>query len=85
MAEYKITLRKSVKKDLKPVPKADLIRILERIQGLAHDPRPFGSEKLSGREFYRIRQGDYRIVYSVHDRELTVWVVTVAHRRDVYR
>lgn len=85
MAEYEITLRKSVKKDLKPVPKADLIRILERIQGLAHDPRPFGSEKLSGREFYRIRQGDYRIVYSVHDRELTVWVVTVAHRRDVYR
>lgn len=52
---------------------------------LAHDPRPSGSEKLTGRERYRLRQGLYRIVYSIRDNELTVWIVKVGHRKDIYR
>ena len=85
MEEYKIYLRRSVKKDLAPVTKKDLKRITQRIKKLSANPRPHGCEKLSGQERYRIRQGKYRIVYSVQDRELTVWVVKVGHRREVYR
>lgn len=59
--------------------------IVERIGRLANDPRPRGCEKLAGGERYRVRQGDYRIVYSVEDALLVVWVVKVGHRRDVYR
>jgi mRNA interferase RelE/StbE len=62
-----------------------LQRIMERIAWLADDPRPHGSEKLSGLERYRIRQGNYRIVYSIQDDELTVWIVKVGHRREIYR
>ncbi|MBI4619085.1 MAG: type II toxin-antitoxin system RelE/ParE family toxin [Desulfobacterales bacterium] len=85
MAEYKILLRRSVTKELDHIPKKDLKRIINRIKSLAHDPRPFGCEKLSGYERYRIRQGNYRIVYSVQDKELTIWVVKIGHRRDIYR
>ena len=85
MASYSILLRRSVRKDLEGIPKRDLIRILERIQSLAEDPRPPGCEKLTGEEKYRVRQGTYRIVYSIQDRELTVWIVKVAHRREAYR
>jgi mRNA interferase RelE/StbE len=85
MAEYRIFLRRSVTKDLENIPKKDLKHIVSRIQSLAHDPRPPGCEKLSGQERYRIRQGRYRIVYSIQDDELTVWVVKVGHRREVYR
>ena len=85
MAEYKIFLRRSVKKDLSSIPKNDLKRILEKIKSLAVDPRPTGCEKLSGQEKYRLRQGNYRIVYSIQDSELNVWVVKVGHRREVYR
>jgi len=85
MASYSILLKRSVRKDLEGIPKRDLIRILERIQSLAEDPRPPGCEKLTGDEKYRVRQGTYRIVYSIQDRELTVWIVKVAHRREAYR
>jgi mRNA interferase RelE/StbE len=85
MAEYRIFFRESVRRDLRPVPRGDLTRILDRIAGLEGNPRPSGCEKLSGQERYRIRQGKYRIVYSIQDDELTVWVVTVGHRKDVYR
>ena len=59
--------------------------MVERIGRLAGDPRPRGCEKLAGGEQYRVRQGDYRIVYSVEDERLIVWVVKVGYRRDVYR
>ena len=72
-------------KELKSVPKHDLQKIVQRVASLAEDPRPRGSEKLSGQERYRIRQGDYRIIYSIHDQELTIWVVKIGHRREVYR
>ena len=85
MAAYRVFFRESVHKDLREIPKRDLARILERIASLANDPRPAGCEKLTGQERYRVRQGDYRIVYSIHDDILEVWVVRVGHRRDVYR
>lgn len=85
MAEYRIYFRESVEKDLAAVPKSDLKKILQRIKGLGENPRPSGSEKLTGQERYRVRQGHYRIVYSIQDRELTVWMVKVGHRKDVYR
>jgi len=85
MAEYRIFFRKSVEKDLAVIPKSDLKKILQRIKGLGENPRPSGSEKLTGQERFRIRQGHYRIVYSIQDRELTVWVVNVGHRKDIYR
>jgi mRNA interferase RelE/StbE len=85
MAEYEIYFRESVWKELKKVPKNDLKRILSRIEILGDDPRPTGCQKLTGHELYRVRQGYYRIVYSIQDNELTVWIIKVNHRRNVYR
>ena len=85
MASYELVFRKSVAKDLRLLPNKDVKRILERIRTLAVDPRPAGCEKLSGQERYRIRQGDYRIVYEVEDARLIVLVVKVGHRREIYR
>jgi mRNA interferase RelE/StbE len=85
MASYRLVVRASVKKDLRGLPTADVVRIMERIAKLADEPRPAGCEKLSLMERYRTRQGDYRIIYSTDDCEVTVWVVKVGHRRDVCR
>lgn len=85
MASYKIVFKQSVAKDLRQIPDKDVQRILQRIDGLANDPRPAGAEKLSGEEKYRIRQGRYRILYMIDDNVITVTVVKVGHRRDVYR
>lgn len=79
MVEYKIYFRESVEKDFRLIPKKDLQKILLRIESLAKDPRPPGHEKLTGQERYRVRQGQYRIVYSIQDKELTVWVAKVGH------
>jgi len=73
-----------VRKDLATIPKNDLQRIIERIGNLAENPRPLGCEKLFGQEKYRLRQGNYRIIYSIEDAQLIVWVVKVGRRR-VYR
>jgi len=85
MDAYKIFFKRSVEKDFEPIPKKDLKRILDRIKVLADDPHPAGCEKLTGQERYRVRQGKYRIVYSNQDNELTIWVVKVGHRKDLYR
>lgn len=85
MASYSLVFRRSVAKDLRGIPNADVARILERIDSLSRDPRPPGSEKLGGREYYRVRQGNYRIVYEIRDEKLVVLVIRIAHRRDVYR
>ena len=85
MVAYKLFFKKSVQKDFGSIPKKDLKRILSRIESLSEDPRPKGCEKLTGQERYRLRQGRYRIVYSIQDDELTVWVVKVGHRKDIYR
>jgi len=85
MDEYKIYLKKSAAKEIELLPKKDIARILERIEALQHNPRPKGNEKLAGVELYRVRQGCYRILYSIEDRILTVWIVKVGHRQEVYR
>ena len=85
MARYKILIKPSAVNEIEAVPKKDRLRIIKRIQSLAADPRPPGSEKLTGDDKYRIRQGNYRIVYSVFDKEILVIVVKVGHRRDIYR
>jgi mRNA interferase RelE/StbE len=59
--------------------------VVTRIRRLADDPRPPGSERLSGEDRYRIRRGDYRVVYAIDDEQRIVEVVRIGHRRDVYR
>ena len=85
MGKYSILFRRSVLKDLEVLPKKDVQRIMEAIRALAVDPRPQQSQKLSGREQYRLRQGTYRILYAIQDDVLIVTVVKVGHRREVYR
>ena len=86
MASYKVFIKRSAVKELESVgSKRDRRRLVAKIRSLAVDPRPPGCQKLSGAEKYRVRQGNYRIVYSVEDDRLVVMVVRVAHRRDVYR
>ena len=85
MANYKIYFRKSAAKELGKFPNPTVQKVIKRIEALAIDPRPVGCEKLTGQEFYRVRQGNYRIIYSIQDDELTVWVVKVSHRKDIYQ
>ena len=85
MAAYEVYFKESVEKDFRDIPRKDLKRIIQRIELLATEPRPAGCEKLTGRERYRLRQGRYRIVYSIQDNNLTVWIVKVGHRKDIYR
>lgn len=85
MASYRIEVRLSAVKELEAIPQKDLARVTGRIQTLADTPRPPGCEKLSGQERYRLRQGDYRILYEVDDSRRSVTVVKVGHRREIYR
>ncbi|MBT4513059.1 MAG: type II toxin-antitoxin system RelE/ParE family toxin [Chloroflexi bacterium] len=85
MGRYEILFRRSVLKDLKPIPKKDVKRILATIESLADDPRPPQCRKLSSEEKYRLRCGVYRILYSIEDTKLVVCIVKVGHRKDVYR
>ena len=85
MAAYKVYFKASVEKDFSTIPKKDPKKILRRIQEFVDNPRPPGCEKLTGQQRYRLRQARYRIVYSVQDKELTVWIVKVGHRKDIYR
>ena len=85
MASYRLVIRRSAGKEIEALPPKDRRRVVTKIQGLAANPRPAGCEKLSGEEKYRLRQGDYRILYEIADRELIVTVVKVGNRRDVYR
>jgi len=85
MAKYKLLFTETFYRNLKSIPAKDTKRILSRIQLLADDPRPAGSQKLSGRpDRYRVRQGNYRIIYSIEDEQLVVVAVRAGHRRDVY-
>ena len=86
MEKYKVSIKRSAVKEIEAIPqKKERQRIIRRIGQLANDPRPPGSKKLSGHDKYRMRQGSYRIVYSIADSELIVVVVKVGHRKDVYR
>ena len=87
MASYKLSIKRSAAKELETVePQSLRLRIVSKIQALAKEPRPSGSEKLAGAEnCYRIRQGDYRVLYTVDDQAVVVEVVRIAHRRGAYR
>lgn len=86
MASYKVEISKNVrKKDLPSISKSDIAKIVKRIESLAENPFPEGAIRLKGREEWRIRQGDYRILYVVEHEIVTVFVVKVGHRREIYR
>ncbi|MEM1041219.1 MAG: type II toxin-antitoxin system RelE/ParE family toxin [Bacteroidota bacterium] len=83
---YRIEVKRSAAKEIRSISrKKDRQRVVARIRALADDPRPPSCTKLSGQEAYRVRQGPYRIVYTVADDVLVVEVVKVGNRRDVYR
>jgi mRNA interferase RelE/StbE len=84
MAKYKVVFKRSVYKDFRPIPKADLKRILARIDALADDPRGAGCEKLSGLERYRVRQGVFRTIYEIVDDCMVVTIIKIGHRGQVY-
>ncbi len=86
MAGFEVLIKPSAAKELDSLPrKKDRQRIVDRIRRLAENPRPPGCQKLSGRNLYRIRQGVYRIIYSIQDEKLVVLIVKVGHRKEVYR
>jgi len=85
VADYKVLIKPSAVQEVEAIPAKDRERVVRKIRALTEDPRPRGSEKLSGDDKYRVRQGRYRVVYSVSDDDRTVLVVKVGHRREVYR
>ena len=85
MARYNLFIKPSAAKEIEAVPGKDRLRIIERIHSLAEDPRPPGCEKLTGDDKYKIRQGNYRILYTINDKDLIVCVVRVGDRREIYR
>ena len=87
MGRYRVLIKPSARKELLAVPtKKDRQRLVRRIELLGEEPRPAGCQKLTGGgDRYRVRQGQYRIVYEIRDKELIVLLVKLGHRRDVYR
>ncbi len=85
MASYRLLIKASAGKEVEALPRKDRARVVDRIRRLATDPRPSGCEKLSGEEKYRVRQGNYRILYSIDDADASVLIVKIGHRHDVYR
>jgi len=85
VASYRVHIKPSAVKELEDLPRNDRRRIAERIRALGGAPRPPGSVKLAGGEEYRVRQGPYRIVYSISGSDQVLLVVKVGHRREVYR
>lgn len=86
MARFELLIKPSAVKEIEAIArKADRQHVVRKIRALADDPRPAGCRKLSGKEWYRIRQRVFRIVYSIEDARLVVFVVKVGHRKDIYR
>ena len=85
MGKYKIYIKPTAVKELLKIPKRDVSKIIDKIRSLSSNPRPPGCEKLSADEKYRVRQGRYRIVYSIEEDILVVLVIKIGHRKDVYR
>jgi mRNA interferase RelE/StbE len=85
VASYSLFIKAGAAKELESLPLAQRRRVVTRVRGLGTTPRPQGCEKLSGEEKYRLRQGPYRILFTIDDAEHEVVVVKIAHRRDVYR
>ncbi|MBI3210916.1 MAG: type II toxin-antitoxin system RelE/ParE family toxin [Candidatus Solibacter usitatus] len=85
MANYSVLIKASAAKELEATPKKDRERLAARMRGLAANPRPIGSEKPSGEGKFRVRQGDYRVLYLIEDANSTITIVKIGHRREVYR
>ena len=86
MSEYRISFTRSARKELAGLEKHTATRIFTAIQSLTHQPRPRGSRKLEGADdLWRVRVGDYRVIYRILDDQLIVEVIGVRHRRDAYR
>jgi mRNA interferase RelE/StbE len=86
MGRYRVFIKPSAVREIEAVPeKKQRQRIVTKIEALSDEPRPFGCEKLSSREQYRLRQGAYRVVYAIDDEKVVVFVVKVGHRSGVYR
>ncbi len=85
MAKYKIRVKKSAEKELRKIPKKELLIILDKIKSLSGTPRPTESVKLTNQEKYRLRVGKYRVLYKVEDNILTIFVVKIGHRKEIYR
>ncbi len=85
MASYRLRIKPSAVQELEAVPKEQRRRLAARVRRLAEQPRPPGAEKLSGHDLYRVRQGDYRILYEICDDDPSVTVIRIGHRREVYR
>lgn len=82
---YRVVIPKSVRKELDRLPEDVVEKILIRLAALETNPRPADVKKLKGRDAWRIRVGDYRVIYEIHDRVLQILVITVGHRREIYR
>ena len=85
MASYRLLIKPSAVRELEAVARQDRRRLATRMRALANDPRPPGAEKLRGHDLYRVRQGNYRILCEIIDHDLTVTVIKIGHRREVYR
>ena len=81
---YQLLIEKQVQKQLEKIPSPDYQRVKKAIKDLAKNPRPEGYKKLKGRPGYRIRQGNYRIVYEINDQILTVYILAAGQRKDIY-
>jgi mRNA interferase RelE/StbE len=82
---YSVGILRRAQKELAQLPKQEYERIKEAIKNLTQDPRPAGCKKLSGREGWRIRVGDYRVIYEINDRQQSLTILHIGHRRDVYK
>lgn len=82
---WQIRILRSAIKQLQALPARDYKLVKEQILSLAENPRPAGSQKLKGRPGFRVRQGNYRIIYDVFDQILTIEVIRIGHRKDVYK
>lgn len=85
MVKYNIKFKKSSVKELYAIPKKDLKKIISKIEMLTDNPRPPGCVKLTDKEQYRIRQGNYRILYSIEDNRLIIYIVKISHRKNIYK
>jgi mRNA interferase RelE/StbE len=85
VASYELLIKRSPAEELEALPATPRRRVATKLGNLFTEPRPQGCEKLSGREQYRIRQGDYRVLYEIDEGRKAVTIVKIAHRRDVYR
>lgn len=85
MGKYRVEIKKSAVKELKKIPNKDLPSIIKSIEELSQNPYPVMAKKLSGDEKYRLRVGNYRILYQIFNATITIIIVKVAHRKDVYK